>query len=99
MRVVLTGLDDEALVLPVVKVLRGIRPDAPGPDTVPGFREFLVLTIEIVGCIFLVVENAPAVRLNALPFRVVKRLAGADAVVTPVFSGDSGSIRGTSRFM
>lgn len=74
-----TCRDNEPFSLPVIQIFGGIQPHAPRPHFVLARGVFLVFADPIIGIVFK--EKLCAVRLNALPVRVIPGFSGRNAVV------------------
>ena len=73
------GRHDEPFVLPIHEVVRGIETHAPRPDFVFARGVILVFAEPIVGAVLL--EDLPAVRLDALAVGIQPRGAGGECGV------------------
>ena len=73
------GRHDETFVLPIHEVVRGIEAHAPRPDLVLARGVILVFPEPIVGAVLL--EDLPAVRLDALAVGIQPRGAGGECGV------------------
>ena len=72
--------NDESQILPVVKVRRAVAAHAPVPDALGGIREFLVLSVPIIGAVQ--ERQRAAVGLYPLALGVEPHLPGPYAVIS-----------------
>ena len=77
--IILVGRDDQAKILPVVKIGRAVAAHTPVPDVLGGIGVLLVFAVPVITAVQ--IHQRAAVRLDALALGVQPYLSGANAVI------------------